>query len=86
MTRKRLGEVSKDMQRIRKEDLAGRLERAIHCDVGMQGLNTLIHGWLNYRKYGQKYREAIRHREWLYITEVMDLSEYAGYDLSKMEF
>ena len=37
------------------------------------------------RKYGHKYREALRHREWMYITEVMDLSEYAQCDLAKME-
>ena len=28
-----------------------------------------------------KYCEALKHREWLYIVEVMDLSDYAGYDL-----
>ena len=25
--------------------LAARLERAIHADVGMKGLNTLLYGW-----------------------------------------
>ena len=73
------------MQRINKEQLAQNLNRALNAIVGIEGLNTLIHGWLRYRKYGKKYYEAIRHREWLFITEVMDLSEYAGYDLSKME-
>ena len=55
---------------------------AIGADVGMQGLNTLIHGWLRFRKYGKKYYNAVRRRNWLYITEIMDLSEYGGYDLS----
>ena len=74
------------MQKISKQELARRLEARVECAQGGEaGLNTLIYGWLKYRKYGNKYREAIRHREWLYITEVMDLSAYAQCDLSKME-
>ena len=49
----------------------------------MQGLNTLIHGWLRFRKYGKKYYFAIHNRDFLYITEVRDLSEYAGCDMSQ---
>ena len=71
------------MLRISKEQLARNLGRAIGADVGMQGLNTLIHGWLKFRKYGKKYYFAIHNRDFLYITEVRDLSEYAGYDLSQ---
>ena len=74
------------MERITKQQLARNLNKAIDCDVGIEGLNTLICGWLKYRKYGHKYREAIYHRKWLYITEVLDLSAYAGYNLSKNEF
>ena len=70
------------MLRISKEQVARNLGRAIGADVGMQGLNTLIHGWLKFRKYGKKYYNAVRRRNWLYITEVMDLSDYGGYDLS----
>ena len=51
----------------------------------IQGLNILIHGWLKYRKYGKKYYFAIHNRDFLFISEVHDLSTYAGYDLSKME-
>ena len=28
-----------------------------------------------------KYRNAIYNRDWLYVSEVQDLSDYAGYDL-----
>ena len=70
------------MKRISKEQLARNLGRAVGVDVGMKGLRTLIHGWLRYRKYGKKYYNAVRKRKWLYISEVMDLSEYGGYDLS----
>ena len=73
------------MKRISKEELAVRLERAIGAKVGMAGLNTLLYGWKKFRKYGVRYLDALKHREWLYITEVMDLSEYAGYDLTRGE-
>jgi len=70
------------MERISKKQLAQNLERAIRSAVGLNGLNTLIYGWLRRRKYGKKYRKVIANRDWLYIVEVQDLSEYAGYDLS----
>ena len=74
------------MQRISKEELAERLEAYVVCAAGsMAGLNILLYGWKKFRKYGAKYLDALKHREWLYITEVMDLSEYAGYDLTKRE-
>ena len=73
------------MEKFLKTQLAGRLERAIHGDVGKRGLNIMIHGWLNFHKYGRKYREAVWHRKWLYRSEVVELSEYAGYDLTKNE-
>lgn len=76
------------MQRISKTQLARNLAKHVPIaddKTPIQGLNILIHGWLKHRKYGHSYREAIRHRDWLYITEIMDLSTYAGYDLSKME-
>lgn len=70
------------MHRITKEQLAENLNNALHQDVGMEGLQTLLYGWLSYRKYGEKYRAAVNHRPWLYWSEVVDLSDYAGYDLS----
>lgn len=71
------------MIRISKTELSSNLERAICCDVGRKGLQTLIYGWLNFRKYGRKYRHAVNARDYLFITEVQDLSEYAGYDLAQ---
>ena len=71
------------MQRITKTQLAANLEKAIRCDVGMQGLNTLLYGWKQYRHFGTKYCKVLLNRDFLYITEVLDLSEYAGYDLTQ---
>lgn len=73
------------MDKISKDELTHRLETAIQASVGRNGLNTMIYGWLNQKKYSRKYREAIWHRNWLYITEVHELSEYAGYDLTENE-
>ena len=70
------------MEKISKKQLARNLSKTIDEDVGLKGLNTLIYGWLRWRKYGRKYRKVIGNRKWLYIVEVQDLSEYAGYDLS----
>lgn len=69
------------MQRISKEELVRRLEAAIGYPAGMEGLNTLLYGWKKFRKYGAKYLDALKHRDWMYIVEVMDFSEYAQYDL-----
>lgn len=71
------------MERISKEELARRLDRAIGEEVGMKGLNILLSGWKNKRHFGDKYRHAINARDYLFITEVLDFSEYAGYDLSE---
>ena len=71
------------MERISKEELARRLNRAIGEEVGMRGLNILLSGWKNLRHFGEKYRHALNARDYLFITEVLDFSEYAGYDLTK---
>lgn len=70
------------MLRISKKELARRLDAALGEKVGMEGLNTLLYGWKKYRKYGKKYLDALKHRDWFYIVEVMDISDYAGYCLS----
>lgn len=65
--------------------LAAALERALQCDIGLEGLETLVHGWI--RKGGIS-RETLRKRlqrdgeKWLTIYEAKSLSEYAGYDLT----
>jgi hypothetical protein len=73
------------MQRISKEQLVQRLDAAVGQPVGTKGLDILLYGWKKFRKYGAKYLDALKHRDWLYIVEVMDFSQYAGYDLSKSE-
>ena len=71
------------MQRISKEELVRRLEAILGAPVGMKGLNTLLYGWKKTRKYGAVYCQVLTNRKWMYITEVLDFSEYAQYDLSK---
>ena len=77
------------MEKKTRAELACNLDRqTAHIPgepPGIRGLNILINGWLNCRQYGKKYRKAVANRDWLYITEVRDLSDYAGYDLSKTE-
>lgn len=72
------------MQRISKAVLAERLERAIGAAVGRKGLDILIYGWKKFRKYGAKYLHALEARDWLYRVGVIDLSDYAGCDLSEI--
>ena len=74
------------MQRISKTQLARNLARQVPIaddKTPIQGLNILIHGWLCHRRYGHKYRHALHKRDFFYITEVHDLSQYAGYDLAQ---
>ena len=67
--------------------LAARLERAIHCDVGLHGLNILLYGWIT--KHGRVTRALLNVRKktdgvyWLSLQEAQSFSEYAGYDLTK---
>ena len=74
------------MLRISKTELARRLDVVLGEKVGMEGLNTLLYGWKKYRQYGKKYLDALKHRDWFYIVEVMDISDYAQYDLTKCDF
>jgi hypothetical protein len=65
--------------------LAGALERALKMDVGLEGLNILMHGFM--RKGGIN-PETLRTRfkrdkeQWLTYFEARAFSEYAGYDLT----
>ena len=71
------------MTQISKAELAARLEARVECaEGGMEGLKTLLYGWKRFRKYGAKYRHALEARDWLYRVEVIDLSDYAGCDLT----
>ena len=66
--------------------LAARLERAIHCDVGMKGLNILLYGWIT--KHGRCSRAQFAMRKkadgvyWLSPSEAEHFSKYCGYDLT----
>ena len=66
-------------------ELAAALERVLHADVGLEGLDTLIYGWLH---KGHCSRETLRKRQqrdgekWLTHIEAQSLSEYAQYDLT----
>ncbi len=66
--------------------LAARLERAIHADVGMKGLHTLLYGWRV--KYGviDGYTMTSRRTQageaYLTLSEARLFSHYAGYDLT----
>ena len=67
--------------------LTARLERAIHCDVGLKGLNILLYGWIT--KYGRCSRAQFADRKrkegepYLTPSEAKHFSKYAGYDLTK---
>ena len=68
------------------ETLCARLERAIHADVGMRGLNILLYGWI--AKYGKISRPVLSLRKkadnvfWLTFGEAVHFSKYVGYDLT----
>lgn len=67
--------------------LCARLERAIHADVGMHGLNILLYGWIT--KHGKVSRPLLNLRKqkdgeyWLTAGEAVHFSRYAGYDLTR---
>ena len=67
--------------------LCARLERAIHADVGMQGLKTLLYGWRV--KYGMidLFTMTSRRKQageaYLTYPEAVHFSQYCGYDLTR---
>ena len=67
--------------------LAGRLERAIHKDVGEQGLKVLLYGWAKKKNFNLNallyVREKRNGEAYLTLNEAKKFSEYAGYDLTK---
>ena len=66
--------------------LTARLERAIHADVGMKGLQILLYGWIT--KHGRCSRTQFAMRKkadgeyWLSLSEAEHFSKYCGYDLT----
>ncbi len=74
------------MEKIKKTELARRLaerKELAEDQTPKKALGIMLYGWKNKRKFGQSYRKALKGRDWMYITEVMDLSQYAGVDLTK---
>ena len=67
--------------------LTARLERAIHADVGLRGLNILLYGWIT--KHGRCSRAQLCMRNsadgefWLSRSEAEHFSQYCGYDLTQ---
>lgn len=68
--------------------ICARLERAIHCPVGMEGLETLIYGWERHPRFlappignldarVRKYGEG-----WMTPAELINFSLYAQVDLT----
>jgi hypothetical protein len=66
--------------------LCARLERAIHADVGMKGLMTLLYGWRMKYHLIEDYTFYARQKDdgepWLSFGEALSFSRYAGYDLT----
>jgi hypothetical protein len=80
-----------NIEKISLTVIAGRLERAIHCDVGMKGLNILLCGWNNFRarhnygciNFAARARDTQGEEGYLFLDELVAFSRYAGYDLTK---
>ena len=74
------------MKNIPLTTLAGRLERAIHADVGMRGLNILLYGWkMKEHTIVDSTLTMRRTRSGeAYLTELeaRQFSHYCGYDLT----
>ena len=66
--------------------ICARLERAIHADVGMQGLKTLLYGWKMKYHLIEDHTFYNRNKEdgepWLSFGETLSFSRYVGYDLT----
>ncbi len=67
--------------------LTARLERAIHADVGLQGLNILLYGWrMKYHLIQEHTFHMRRIRDgdaYLTRSEAIHFSQYCGYDLTR---
>jgi len=71
------------MQIMRKfyfVDIIRRLEHYLHCDVGYEGFEILLFGWIRKHHFN---RSKFSMRDYLSGAEILSFSEYAGYDLSK---
>ena len=66
--------------------IAQRLNAALNANVGLQGLNTLLFGWIR-KGYLSSATLRVRNQRdgyrWLSIRELKSFSGYAGYDLTQ---
>lgn len=65
--------------------LAAALERAIKCDVGLEGFDILMYGFIQkggVKRTTLKMREKKTGERYLTEEEAIKFSEYAGYDLT----
>jgi hypothetical protein len=61
------------------------LERAIKCDVGSEGLDVLMYGFIQkggVKRTTLKMREKKNGEKYLTEEEAIKFSQYAGYDLT----
>ena len=66
--------------------ICARLERAIHADVGMKGLNILLYGWKQkchiITDHTFPLRKQTAGNPYLTWLETQSFSYYCGYDLT----
>lgn len=68
--------------------ICARLERAIHADVGMEGLMILTYGWERHPRFRAPYLGVLDARirkygeGWMTPEELINFSIYAGKDLT----
>ena len=65
--------------------LAAALERAIKCDVGLKGLDVLMHGFIQkggVNRTTLTMRAKATGEKYLTTEEAIQFSQYAGYDLT----
>ena len=75
-----------DAEKIPLTTICARLERAIHADVGMKGLQILLYGWRHKDPFAPSVNVMVARRNyngeaWLFKFELERLSKYAGYNL-----
>lgn len=74
------------MEKIKKTEIARRLGERVSIAQDLtpkKALDIMLYGWRKHRRFGLTYVNALKRRDWMYITEVMDVSRYVGVDLAK---
>ena len=67
-------------KRFYYNDIIRRLEGYIHAEVGTEGFETLLYGWIKKHHFN---RSKYSMRNYLSGAEILSFSEYAGYNLTK---